>query len=768
MIEKRISSINGQIVFMTLALTLVSVGWAQDHDLVMDPAPNITSTNPADWKSPDLKIGADFGDTSVPNIVRRGVPNSIYARFHINGMEDHTINSGDAKIKFYYRSASIGDIPPAFTDPIWNYIGELLVTFVTSDGPFAITRIWPTDFPSVTNKSISWNAPVSGDYFHVAAEVVYSPLIGIEDDNPDDNVAVSLYESQSGLLDIVLLHDTSGSMGYYTYDGFTYLEHAKSKASAFIYSMNEAHRLAVVAFSSDYSGGSELIWHIPSPSEPAEILPATSANKGNAVTAIMGLSDGGMTPMGAGLERAIQVLTTAMDPDRKRVILLLSDGYENYGSPRACSGSDPANPCVGGTILSQLQTNNIRVFTIALGTAAWTECLECLADQSDGEWYSTPGPGLDLMEVYLYMQQAYTGDDLYRVDRGVSGGGDDAYSTYFDGVDDVLYFVLSWDDLDRDLDLQLCPPGRAWSNPEGLSNASAQRGQGYVVVRVEKPAKGTWGYRIIGDEGKNYLAAVRSDRVGARLGMDVKSGGVAGGIVKIQAHLAYSKKPVTNAKLMATIQVPVEASLETMLRQASRDYMLKYKTTPIDPSVLKKKPDISPRSAFIRKITGDEQEPLVKTRSINVPLQHTGNGFYSSVLDRAYTTTAGQYRLTVKCSERRFHRNFSRQLRLYPGKIDYGKSFAEILMVRSIEKKPIWMLCVYPVDRFGNAITAPSLVERVKAKVKGASMFKKPEIIFGTFQQQLRVSPRQKPVLVMVTIDGHRVRTKRIDVRRSP
>jgi hypothetical protein len=159
---------------------------------------------------------------------------------------------------------------------------------------------------------------------------------------------------------------------------------------------------------------------------------------------------------------------------------------------------------------------------------------------------------------------------------------------------------------------------------------------------------------------------------------------------------------------------------------------------------------------------------LVKTRSINVPLKHTGNGFYSGVLDRDNTTTAGLYRVTVKCSERRFHRNFSRQLRLHPGKIDYRKSSAEILMVKSEEQKPIWMLCVYPVDRFGNAITAPSLIKRVQAKVRGASMYKRPEIVFGTFQQQLRVYPGQKPVLAMVTIDGQRLGTKRIDVRKSP
>lgn len=760
MIERKIGSINGQIVFMTLAFMIVSTGWAQNHDLVMSPAPDITSSGPADWKAPDLKIGADFGDTSVPNIVRRGATNHIYARFCINGMQDHTIPSGDIEIKFHYRSASLGDTPPALSDPSWNYIDKLLATYVTSDGPFAITRVWPTDFPSVTTKSVSWDAPLSGDYFHVAAEVVYSPLTGIVDENPDDNVAVSLYESQSGLLDVVLLLDTSGSMGYYTYDGYTYMALAESKARAFVNSMNDNHRFAVVAFSSSYGGGTQDVWPTPT----ASLQPANFANKGLADLAIGGLSAGGNTPLGAGLDRAIQVLTTSLTPDRKRVILLLSDGYENTGSPRACSGSDPANPCVSGIIVSQLQTHNIKVFPIALGTAAWADCLECLAVQSDGVWVATPNAGIALMADLLEMQQVYSGDDLYRVDRGVNGGGDDTYSTYFEGVDDVLYFVLSWDDLDAELDLQLRPPRGTWSRPKELSNASARRGKGYVVVRVGKPAGGPWGYRVTGDGGKDYLVAVRSNRVGVRLEMDAKSEGIAGGFIKIQAHLADGKKPVTNAKLTATIQVPVKASLETTLRQASRDYVLKYKKPPVDPTVLKRNPDISPRAAFIRKITGDKQELLVKTRSINVPLQHTGNGFYSGVLKGAYTTTAGVYRVTVKCSEKRFHRNFSRQLRLHPGKIDPTRSFSEILEVKSIKGQSTWLLRIYPADKFGNAITATSLVDQVKVKVKGAELVKKPEIIYDSaIQQQLRVSLRPKPKLEMVKIGDEEMKIMEAD-----
>ena len=408
---------------------------------------------------------------------------------------------------------------------------------------------------------------------------------------------------------------------------------------------------------------------------------------------------------------------------------------------------------MGGSLLSELQAGNIRVFTIALGTSAWTECLECLANQSGGQWYGTPGPGIDLAQVYLDMQQAYSADDLYRVDRGVSGSGGDTYSTYFEGKDDVLYFMLAWDDLDAHLDLKLYPPGS-----RRLGRTKDYRGDGYLVIQVENPRKGTWKYEVTGDEGKDYLVAVRSDRVGVRLGMDVKSERMVGGPIEIRAKLAYGKKPVTNARLTAEVQVPVGPSLETTIQQAYRGHLLRYKTSPVDLKVVKKNPDLSPRAAFIHKIAGDKQESLIKMRTLNVPLRHIGKGIYSGVLKEAYTTTAGVYKVTVKCSGREYHRTFSKQVRLQPGKIDYERSFGEMLIMKAADQRPVWLIRVNAVDRFGNAITHPSLFERIKLKVSGASLFRKPVIAFGGFQQKLTVTPKQKPALDMLIIDGRQVK----------
>ena len=767
--ERKMSCLGARIVFMILAVFLMcNTGWSQTHDLRMEPAPNPTSTDPADWKSPDLKLGADFGDAFPPDTVRRGVANSIYARFYINGTQDFDVPSYTGpgtgiQISFYWIAGGVDGIgipiaPPALGEPGWNHIADLPVTYDEPGGEdLYLTLTWPTDFPSVTTKSVEWTPPTAGDYFYVAAEVVYPD--GYEDQNDGDNKAISMYESILGVrdVDVVLVIDASGSMDDYSFEGDYYINHAKDKAGLFVYSMpgTGAHEAAVVAFSTSYIGGSEDIWENP-PTPPYVLEPVTDTNKDDIVTAVNGITVGGATPMGAGLQRAIDILTEKpLDPTRKRAILLLSDGYDNSGTPRACPYT---GTCVDGDILSQWLDNNIRVFTAALGEYAWEECLECLSENSGGQWYGSIDPGVDLAEVLLDMQQAYTADDLYRVDRGVSGGGDDTYSTYFEGKDNVLYFMLAWDDLGASLGLELrLPSSRAWINPEQYRFATVHKGRGYLVARVKRPKKGTWGYRVTGAADERYMVAVRSDRVGVRLAMDAVSAGKVGYPIEITAQLMDGKKPVKINRLYAAVQVPV-VSLDTIMRKASRAHMLRYKTPPVDPRVLVKKPDLSYRAAFIGKLKGKKHRPLVKTRSVKVPLKYVGKGLYKGVLERKYTTAAGKYNVTVECNEKRFHRNFSKQLRLQPGMVDHEKSSAEILNVKSEGGKYNWLLRCYPTDKFGNAITAPLLAKGINAGMEKGKLVQTPKVVFGAFQQKLHVSPGQKPKLLKVTINGKTIK----------
>lgn len=750
-----------------LALALAVPAAAQNHDLVLKKAPAITApaspTSSTDWQSPDIKLGAEFNDNSVPDTVRRGVTIPVFARFYINGVLEHTLSSGDVELRFHYRDAMVGEMPPDLGAPGagWTLIDTLPVTFDPMN-PLALTNTWPANYPMASPTHVDWAVPAAGDFFHVRAEVVHPA--GTTDANPDDNVAVSLYDSILGMrdVDLVIVHDLSGSMLTNTYMGDTYLAHAQSRASAFVLSMNGDHRLAVVGFGGCIPGGVSDVWGTPVP----PLKPATPANKIAAVNAITGLAiphAGCATPMGPGLQRARQILTSeALDPTRKRAVLLLTDGYDNSGTPRACPDTDPAGACIGTPVLAQLQADGIRVFSIALGGAADTDCLVCLTDETGGEWYSTPGPGLNLAEVFHEMQQAYSADDLYRIDRGVTGGGDDSYQTHFEGLDDVLYFILQSDDLDAQVDLELRRPGGPWQSPAALAGASVHRDRGYVVVRVEGPAAGTWGYRVLGERRESYLVAVRSDRVGVRLAFDVKTEGRVGEPIFIHARVTARGEPIQEGDVTARVQVPVGSSFDSILRRASRRFLLERGRSPID---LRRGEDVSPRVALINHITDGRQHRVLKSRTVEVPLEPGRDGSFTGVFSGP-TNIAGAYRVTVSYRGETADRQYSKTVRLAPAGLDFDGTFAELLRLKDPSgARTRWLVRIYPTDEAGNAVTDRRLLKSLDVSVRGARPQGEPQVAFdGAFEQVLRVPDRRPPILERVTIRGKEIRIE----RRSP
>lgn len=264
-------------IFVLLFAALGGVARAQNHDLEMDPAPNITAAaNGANWHSPDIKLGSGFfgPPSSVPDVVRRGADTPIFAKFYINGILDGT-NTNPLQISFHYRNAAVGETPPAISDASWVSIGTLAVPH---NEDFLFTTTWPdpAQFPSVVNQSISWMPPIAGDKFHVRAQVDYTGASPTDQD-PSDNVAISLYESILGVrdVDLVIVHDVSGSMISYMYAGDTYLAQAKSRAQNFVLMMSESHKLGVVAFGGCLPGNKEDIWTVPA----TPLSPATFGNK---------------------------------------------------------------------------------------------------------------------------------------------------------------------------------------------------------------------------------------------------------------------------------------------------------------------------------------------------------------------------------------------------------------------------------------------------------------------------------------------------------
>ena len=742
---------------MALAAFAAAPAAAQNHDLEIAPAPNVTGMTAADRLSPDVKVGADFGDASVPDVVRRGVANPVYARFYVNGVDEFTDASGSAQIRFHWRNALAGEVPPALADPSWSEMpgSPMAVTWAAGE-LLLLTTSWPADFTPPGATFVTWTPPAVGDLFHVRVEVVHPDIDGENPDMDGDNVAVSLYESQAGLadVDLVIAHDLSGSMLSFMYAGDTYLAHAISRAQAFVASMNESHRLAVVGFGGCLAGDVTDVW-----TDPAVLQPANLLNKLAALGAIGGLSipnAGCLTPMGVGLDRSIQVLAPVAG-DRKKTILLLTDGYENSGAPRACTHADPADPCLGNPVTTDLMSEDVRVFSIALGAAAWTDCLVCLTDESDGQWYAPAGPGIDLAQVYLDMQQVIAGDDLYRADRGTTGGGDDEYETFFEGLDDLLYFILQTDRLDTQVELDLRPPGGGWQNAAAVPGSHVERDRGWVVARVEKPAAGDWGYRVVGEPRQDYLVAVRSDRVGVRLAIDVESKGRVGSPIRILARLTERGEPLRAERLTASVQVPAGASLDSRLQRAVRQQLLRGRVHPL----LAKEPrrgDLSPRAAFIDRLTDNRPHLFAASKLVDVELEPRDDGTWVGWFKEP-VDVAGVYTVTVAHRGEKADREVSQSVQLVADELDFRRSFAELLeLERPNASGQRWLVRFYPTDRSGNAIVDPKLLRQLKVTVRGARSATKPSYADDSAVEVWFDVRQRRPSLDSVTLAGEEIR----------
>jgi hypothetical protein len=114
----------------------------------------------------------------------------------------------------------------------------------------------------------------------------------------------------------------------------------------------------------------------------------------------------GGTPMRYGLYEAVNRIIT--DPevtvghrdDAIRAIVLLTDGAWNTGGdPRGGSGA-VSLPGIGtGSVITWAKSNNIKIFTIALGEDPARDQLQAYADETGGTAYIADS-GLDLNDIY--------------------------------------------------------------------------------------------------------------------------------------------------------------------------------------------------------------------------------------------------------------------------------------------------------------------------------------------------------------------------------
>jgi hypothetical protein len=275
--------------------------------------------------------------------------------------------------------------------------------------------------------------------------------------------------------------DRTGSMVAFGYEGL-----ARANAKRFADMMSLGDRTAIVSFAD------------PSP-DPAATPPGDRSvlelpltlldDPGDAATvraAIDGIAFGGWTPIGAGLERAAAVLAAAPDP---KAVLLLSDGFENR------------TPTVASALASW--PAGLRVFSVALGPAADAPLLQQIATQTGGTFQTSP-TAVDLHAVYNQMRGDITDDGLVLNDLAA----DDAPSEHVAEVEpsaDRLTVSVSGTPGREPALTVVAPSGREVRADDW--GVRLQRGDGYALAEVDRPAPGAWRIEVEKLRGPHVVAA---------------------------------------------------------------------------------------------------------------------------------------------------------------------------------------------------------------------------------------------------------------------
>jgi len=209
-----------------------------------------------------------------------------------------------------------------------------------------------------------------------------------------------------------------------------------------------------------------------------------------------GIAFGGWTPIGAGLAKSAEELAGASHP---KAVVLLSDGFENR---------DPTTADVLATF-----PPDIRVYTVALGGLADVPLLQDVAAQTGGQFYMSPTT-IELHEIYNQIRSDVSDDGLVlNAVVGESGGDDDAASphhAYVEAGAAKLIVCVSWGGKNRKSRLGVVDPfGRKVRDRDW--GVQTTRGDGYLLLRIDRPAPGRWAICPERLDGPHVVAAfVRS------------------------------------------------------------------------------------------------------------------------------------------------------------------------------------------------------------------------------------------------------------------
>ena len=664
-------------------------------------------TLPGSVRSGDVRIR--HTSASLPDLFDGGTPesislikleNAIYARFHNNSSS--IIPDGAITVTVDYAEANSGLLPAELVTASgavisWLTIGSYVMDLEILPGdppgfgllpgsiyPTSREVGMPTRYQVLCTTNCDQPLPIA---FFLRVRLVYPA-----DTDASDDTSFSYYDLSGATppSDVVILHDVSGSMS-------GEIAAAKERAKMFVDLMNKNDRIGVVAFSTQFTGYTQVLasLNLINSIDPSDVAKTFAKN------GIDLLNASGATPMGSGVLRAQEVLNGVATPYTNRAIVMLTDGKENQ---------DPRLKEPSYTILNGLNTDvkgAIALYPLWFGTLShWGKDLldDIITHVDNGKVVDQPDDDLKLAEAYLMIRGILTSDDIYDIYRGISGDGYEG-EIYVDNVTKELIITAAWSSFNRELDVMVLPPGASSWLPASSLPATILNGQIYTIYRFQNPAQGQWKYKLSKTRGSEpYVLAALADQVEILLQSSLEDASIAAGEpLQIKAKLSRGGKPVSGATIQASIAVP-ERSLGTILN----DYRDQFKT----PSSLDPSSETTRASGVLKELKGfigSDQIFSYKPNTITLTDQG-GNGIYTG----SFTDTkiAGTYRVSITAKNtgntqgQKFLREHHHAAVVSMGKLDAKRSVIDIAFQDWVgdQGDAIWRVNIIPVDIYGNYV----------------------------------------------------------------
>ncbi|MEU3224556.1 VWA domain-containing protein [Streptomyces sp. NPDC006976] len=190
---------------------------------------------------------------------------------------------------------------------------------------------------------------------------------------PADAPAAPAAAESGGNSSLVMVLDSSGSMGDDDGTGHTRMESARAAVSTVVDGLPDGYPTGLRVYGADRPHGC---------TDTRLVRPVQKLDRDAVKRAVEAVTPRGDTPIGLSLRKAAQDLPKQADGAiGTRTILLISDGEDNCGAPQPCE------------VAEQLGTEGVglRIDTVGFQVkGAAREQLECIAHAGNGRYYDAP------------------------------------------------------------------------------------------------------------------------------------------------------------------------------------------------------------------------------------------------------------------------------------------------------------------------------------------------------------------------------------------